>query len=80
MTYYSAASGAGVFATGTFQVEPHMGAPCNDTSRGLDCQVRTMMANVLTAFSTGPAGVAHPSTNNLAHFGIHQGYVNPTPR
>lgn len=80
MTYYTAPSGAGVFATGTFQVEAHMGRPCEDTSQSLDCEVRTMMANVLAGFSSGPAGAAHPSKNNLARFGIHRGYVNPTPR
>jgi len=80
MTYYTAPSGAGVFATGTFQVETHMGRPCDDASKVLDCQVRTMMTNVLLAFAAGPAGVTHPSKNNLAHFGIHRGYVNPAPR
>jgi hypothetical protein len=70
-----------VFATGTFQIEAHMGPPCpDDNVHGLDCQVRKIMANVLVTFGNGPAGVEHPSKNNLDHFGIHKGYVSPTPR
>jgi hypothetical protein len=81
VTYYTAPSGAGVFATGTFQVEAHLGPPCaDDQIHGLDCQVRKMMANVLAAFGQGPAGFEHPSKNNLDHFGIRSGYVNPAPR
>jgi len=81
VTYYTAPSGAGVFATGTFQMEAHMGPPCTDDKvHGVDCQVRKIMTNVLVTFSKGPAGVEHPSKNNLDHFGIHKGYVNPTPR
>jgi hypothetical protein len=79
-TYYTASSGAGVFATGTFQIEAHLGPPCaDDQIHGVDCQVRKLMTNVLVTFGNGPAGVEHPSKNNLDHFGIHRGYVNPTP-
>jgi hypothetical protein len=79
-TYYTASSGAGVFATGTFQIEAHLGPPCaDDQIHGVDCQVRKLMTNVLVTFSNGPAGIEHPSKNNLDHFGIHRGYVNPTP-
>jgi hypothetical protein len=81
VTYYTAPSGAGVFATGTFQVEAHMGPPCaDDQIRGLDCQVRKIMTNVLVTFGQGPAGARNPSKNNLGHFGIKSGYVNPAPR
>ena len=81
MTYYTASSGAGVLATGTFQLEAHMGPPCpDDKVQGLDCQVRKLLTNVLVTFARGPAGVDHPSKNNLQHFGIKSGYVNPTPR
>ena len=81
VTYYTAPSGAGVFATGTFQMEAHMGPPCaDDKITGVDCQVRKLMTNVLAAFGQGPAAHQHPSKNNLDHFGIHKGYVNPTPR
>jgi hypothetical protein len=80
VTYYTAPSGAGVFATGTFQVEAHMGPPCpDDKVQGLDCQVRKMMGNVLAVFGAGPSGMAHPSKNNLDHFGIRKGYVHPSP-
>jgi hypothetical protein len=81
MTYYTSLSGAGVFATGTFRVEEHMGPPCPAGQIvGVDCQVSQMMTNVLTAFAAGPAGTAHPSHNNLADFGIAPGYVNPVPK
>jgi hypothetical protein len=80
VSYYTAPSGAGVFATGTFQIVAHMGAPCpDDQVHGLDCQVRKFMTNVLVAFGHGPAGAEHPSKNNLGHFGIHSGYVRPVP-
>jgi hypothetical protein len=81
VSYYTAPSGAGVFATGTFQIEAHMGLPCTDDKiHGVDCQVRKIMTNVLVAFGNGPTGADHPSKNNLDHFGIRRGYVNPTPR
>ena len=81
VTYYTAPSGAGVFATGTFHIEAHMGPPCpDDDIDGVDCQVRQIMSTVFAAFGNGPAGVQHPSRNNLDHFGIHAGYVNPAPR
>jgi hypothetical protein len=81
VTYYTTPSGAGVFATGTFQIEAHMGPPCaDDKVQGVDCQVRKVMTNVLVTFGNGPAGVERPSKNNLDHFGIRKGYVSPTPR
>lgn len=80
VTYYSAASGAGVFATGTFQIETHMGPPCpDDEIYTVNCRIRKLMSNVLITFGNGPAGVERPSKNNLDRFGIRAGYVNPTP-
>jgi hypothetical protein len=81
MTYYTSLSGAGVFATGTFRLEEHMGPPCPAGQIvGVDCQVSQMMTNLLTVFAAGPAGAAHPSHNNLADYGIARGYVNPVPK
>jgi hypothetical protein len=82
MTYFTAPSGAGVFAWGWFQVETHMGPPCPDDKidGDVECQVRKIMSNVLVTFGNGPAGLVRPSKNNLDHFGIHAGYVHPTPR
>ena len=45
-----------MFATGTFQMEAHMGPPCaDDKVHGVDCQVRKIMTNVLVTFGSGPA-------------------------
>jgi hypothetical protein len=60
-TYYSTASGAGVFATGAaWQCKVFDGCPSG--ARGTDRVVRQMIENVLRAFASGPAGKAHPST------------------
>jgi hypothetical protein len=76
VTYYTAPSGAGVFATGTFNWAKRLGEACPDGKVvGVDCQLRKIMLNVLTAFAEGPAGIPHPSTNNLAEHGIRPGYV-----
>jgi hypothetical protein len=76
VTYYTAPSGAGVFATGTFAWEKRLGEACPEGQIvGVDCQVRAITLNVLEAFAAGPAGRAHPSTNNLAELGIRPGYV-----
>ena len=65
MTYYSAPSGAGVFATGTLNWVPMMepsacSLPCPGPS------VVRITENILTAFGAGPAGRAHPSVGNDA--------------
>ena len=76
MSYYTAPSGAGVLATGTFRWEPHLGQACKDDAIvGVDCQIRKATLNILAAFAAGPAGIAHPSKNNLAKLGIRAGYV-----
>jgi hypothetical protein len=59
-TYYSAASGAGVLDTGTNNWVPLLTNP--DTQPVI---VR-VTENILAAFSSGPAGVAHPSAGNTA--------------
>ncbi|MDP9074333.1 MAG: hypothetical protein M3N98_09200 [Actinomycetota bacterium] len=59
-TYYSVASGAGVFATGTIDFVGSLDALCQPA--GCAGQVLgRVMANLLAAFGTGPAGRAHPS-------------------
>ena len=79
MTYYTAPSGAGVFATGTLWWIRHLTQPCPDATVSADCQVRRITENVLRAFAEGPAGEQHPSVGNLDALGIHAGYVSPTP-
>jgi hypothetical protein len=75
-TYYTAASHAGVFAVGTFWWIPPLKSDCPDgpTSTS-DCQIQKIVENVLRTFAEGPAGVAHPSVNNLDRFGIRKGYT-----
>ncbi|HEY5154367.1 MAG TPA: N,N-dimethylformamidase beta subunit family domain-containing protein [Acidimicrobiales bacterium] len=82
VTYYTATSGAGVFATGTLWWERQLGALCDATdAKHTDaCIVRQITANVLRAFVAGPAGLAHPSKSNLLSLGIRRGYVKAAPR
>jgi hypothetical protein len=62
MTYYSAASGAGVFASGTLlwipKLDPNCAMPCPGRV------VTRVTENLLAAFGAGPAGKTHPSTGN----------------
>ena len=71
MTYYSASSGAGVFATGTTTWVCELTASClQDPRSHPDERVLHVTKNLLFAFSEGPAGLAHPSRSNLASLGI----------
>lgn len=74
MTYYTATSGAGVFASGTLNWVPMMiPTPC-----ALPCPGPTVVRvteNILTGFGSGPAGTAHPSVANSAQIPI----PNPSP-
>jgi len=67
MTYYSAASGAGVFATGTIAwILALDEAEWNDQKTTEF--VRGVTTNVLRAFAAGPAGRVHPSKANARRF------------
>lgn len=71
MTYYSAPSGAGVFATGTTTWVCELTASClQDPRTHPDQRILQMTKNLLVAFSEGPAGTLHPSASNLAALGI----------
>jgi hypothetical protein len=72
MTYYTAASGAGVFASGSIWFERHLFPGSAGTD---DEQMGAMATNMLRTFAQGPAGRDHPSNNNLAILGIRRGYV-----
>jgi hypothetical protein len=66
--YYTVASGAGVFATGTMRWVcamrvPHCG---HGVSRAAQAFVDRATQNLLRAFAAGPAGRAHPARSNLA--------------
>lgn len=70
-TYYTHASGAGVFAVGTFWFIEPLKTDCpQGPETHTDCQIQQIVANVLREFSLGPAGERHPSVNNLAEVGI----------
>ena len=87
-TWYTTASGAGVWASGTFRWVTLLQFPCQPgTGAGYlaakvlsatdpSCKLQKVTANLLDAFSRGPAGAAHPAHSNLAALGIHRGYVN----
>jgi hypothetical protein len=67
MTYYSADSGAGVFATGTIGwINALDVAEWGDEK--VSTFVRGVTTNVLQAFATGPTGVAHPSAGNASRY------------
>jgi hypothetical protein len=67
MTWYSAPSGAGVFATGTMRwVCAMRGSACGHGVTGKAASfVAKVTENVLRAFAAGPAGRAHPARDNL---------------
>lgn len=64
MTYYSAASGAGVFATGTNWWIGKLGGPCPEDPC-IGYMLTMITANVLAVFGQGPAGLTHPSEANI---------------
>jgi hypothetical protein len=71
MTWYTAPSGAGVFAAGTFWLIPPLDDLCpNLPEGGPSCQIQKMVRNILLAVSKGPAGLDHPATNNTKDYGI----------
>lgn len=66
-SYYTTASGAGVFDAATMRWECALGSECaahfGQAARGF---VRRATLNLLTAFAQGPAGRAHPAADNTA--------------
>jgi len=70
VTYYTAASGAGVVDTGTSSWICQIDSVCapGRNSATTSAAVRRITINLLRAFAAGPAGRAHPSRSNLQHF------------
>jgi hypothetical protein len=67
MTYYSADSGAGVFATGTIGwINALDIAEWGDEK--VSTFVRGVTTNVLKAFAAGPTGLEHPSVGNASQY------------
>ena len=82
VTWYTAPSGAGVLDIGTFWWVPRLAADTTGRTPSVadpDAAVQQVTKNVLAAVAKGPAGRDHPSTNNLAQFGIHKGYLPDPP-
>ena len=63
VTYYTAPSGAGVFASGTNYWVSKLN-PKEFPESPYNPKIVAATMNVLVAFGTGPAGVAHPSVPN----------------
>ena len=68
MAYYSAPSGAGVFASGSIHWICSIDGLCPTTAAAATI-VRQVTANVLVTFSTARAGALHPSASNVAAVG-----------
>jgi len=70
-TWYTVPGGAGVFTAATFGWSPRLleACPAGPPTTPI-CKLQKVTQNILTAFSNGPAGIAHPSVSNLAKFGI----------
>lgn len=66
--YYTVASGAGVFASGTMRWVCAMRGPScgHGVNRAAERFVDRATQNLLRAFAAGPAGRAHPARDNLA--------------
>ncbi|MBR7827438.1 hypothetical protein KDK95_14060 [Actinospica sp. MGRD01-02] len=73
-SYYTVASGAGVFDAGTMRWECALGSQCSAHFGSAARQfVRTATLNLLTAFAQGPAGRTHPAQDNTAADGVPNG-------
>jgi hypothetical protein len=78
-TYYSAPSGAGVFASGTIAWIAHLDPTCPPGTSCPGPALIRITQNLLAAFGAGPAGRVHPSVANSA--AIRQaGADTTTPR
>jgi hypothetical protein len=76
MTYYSAPSGAGVFASGTIEWITKLTPPPSPLNQPVAVQV---MKNIFSVFGAGPGGLRHPSVPNYpaiaAQYGATSGSV-----
>jgi hypothetical protein len=67
VTWYTTASGSGVFAAGSINWVCSIGPPGCGGHRAGSAVVRGVTANLLRAFAAGHAGHAHPAHDNVAH-------------
>jgi hypothetical protein len=73
VTWYTTASGAGVFDAGTSSWVCQLDRVCaaGRNSPVTSAAVRRITLNLLRAVAAGPAGLAHPSVPNVARFHLH---------
>jgi hypothetical protein len=84
-SWYSAPSGAGVWASGTLWWERFLQPECQPASNAPTalradnpvCKLQRVTANIIQAMAEGPAGAAHPSQSNLARLGSPKGSARP---
>lgn len=82
VTWYTADSGAGVFAVGTFEWVKRLGPDTSErTPSAADPQaaLQKVTQNVFEVLAAGPAGHTHPARRNLEQLGIVPGYVEDPP-
>lgn len=81
-TYYTTASGAGVFSTGTQDWVCGMDPDCKGGGEGgrVAQVLAAISTRLLQQFAVGPAGLAHPAHDNLARLGIDGAARAPDPR
>jgi len=76
--YYTSASGAGVFASGTLRWGCALVEACDVPLSGRTRRfVGTVTDNLLRAWAAGPVGREHPARDNVAH--LHLPVVNEVP-
>lgn len=68
-TYYTAPSGAGVFAVGTINWANLAGGTAGEPAA--QTFVKQVTVNVLTAMAAGPMGTQHPATPNIGDFSLN---------
>ena len=78
--YYSVASGAGVFATGTLNWVCALGTGCgkDGPDQAGRAFVTRVTENVLQVFSHGPAGRTYPARDNTAAVGVRANIDYPS--
>lgn len=70
-TYYSSASGAGVFTAGTLRWGcAHIDACERPLGKRTRDFVRTVTGNLVRTYAAGPAGLRHPAKDNVAAFDL----------
>ncbi|GHF66719.1 hypothetical protein FHX82_006551 [Amycolatopsis bartoniae] len=80
-SYYTTPSGAAVFAAGTQYWICALGPGCeaDHDDKNAGKAISDITLRLLRAYAAGPAGRAHPATDNLAALGVPGANPNPVP-